>query len=296
MWPAVDNPGSCWVCGAASWRFLKPSDVGPELSSRQFAITDSHYGITGALNQCRDCGFVQSSELHDVQAFYEQLEDPEYVAGQKERALQAQKLLNLVARFRPGGRLVDVGAGSGILVEQALLRGYDAAGVEPSRWLCEQGRGRSLPLHLGTFPHPDISPGIDVVTLVDVLEHVSDPVGMLQRVREQLADDGVGLVVTPDVSSVAARLLGRRWWHYRIAHIGYFNRQTLVRALRRAGLEPLQVGRPGWYFSLRYLAERIQTYLPFFRVPQLPALDRWTVPLNLRDSLFVVFRKAGGPS
>lgn len=294
MKPVAENTGSCWVCGAASWKFLKSSDVGPDLSSHQFAITDSAYGTTGALNQCRECGFIQSSDLHDVQGFYEQLEDPDYVAGHKERALQAQKLLKLVARVRPGGRLVDIGAGSGILVEQALLQGYDATGVEPSTWLYEQGRSRSLPLHLGTFPHPDIPPGIDVVTLVDVIEHVSDPVGLLREIQEQLADDGVGLVVTPDVSSIAAKLLGKRWWHYRIAHIGYFNQQTLVRALRRAGLEPVQVGRPSWYFSLPYLAERIQAYLPFrIPVPKQSVFDQWTVPLNLRDSLFVIFRKSG---
>ena len=293
----VDSPGACWVCGAGKWRLIKPSDVVLELSSSDFAITDSRYGVTGALHLCGSCGFVQSSDVQDVQRFYEQLEDPGYVAGHKERSLQAEKLLDLVTPLKPGGRLVDIGAGSGILVEQALHRGYDAAGVEPSAWLCEQGCKRLLPLHLGTFPHPEIAPGIDIVTLVDVLEHVADPVGLLQLVRTQLADDGIGLVVTPDVGSIAARLLGRRWWHYRIAHIGYFNQQTLLRALRRAGLEPLRVGRPGWYFSLQYLVERVHAYLPaWVRLPPLPALDKWIVPLNLRDSLYVIFRKSGSPT
>ena len=202
-------------------------------------------------------------------------------------------LVDLVAAHKPAGRLVDVGAGTGILVEAALAGGYQAAGVEPSRWLCEQARLQRLPVHLGTFPHSDVPPGADIITLVDVIEHISEPVDLLRAIGSQLADDGIGLVVTPDVGSVAARLLGRRWWHYRIAHIGYFSRRTLLQALSRAGLEAVAVGRPGWYFSAGYLLDRVQAYLPFVaRLPRPAFIEKWTVPLNLRDSLFVVFRKA----
>lgn len=285
----------CWVCGSQSLHFFKASDIDTELTSQSFAITDSDYGRTGELYKCSECGFIQCTDIQNALSFYETLEDTEYEAGRAERALQARKLLEIVLSEKPRGRLVDIGAGSGILVEQARLLGYEAEGVEPSRWLQQQAASRGLPVHLGVFPHAAIERGIDVVTLVDVIEHVSNPVTILRQMCESMADNGIGLVVTPDVGSLAARLLGKRWWHFRFAHIGYFDKKTLLSALRHAGLESIHIGRPTWYFPGDYLLKRVNHYLPTFL--QFPVPSFWSkvaIPLNLRDSLYVLFRKRKG--
>ena len=36
------------------------------------------------------------------------------------------------------------------------------------------------------------------------------------------------VIVTPDIGSLAARIMGGRWWHYRVAHINFFNRRSLA--------------------------------------------------------------------
>lgn len=275
--------------------FFKTSDIDGQLTSQSFAITDSDYGHTGELYKCCDCGFLQCTDIQNALSFYESLEDTEYETGRAERALQARKLLKLVTAHKAFGRLVDIGAGSGILVEQALEIGYRAEGVEPSKWLQEQAASRNLPVHLGVFPHPAVTAGIDVVTLVDVIEHVSDPVGILKQMHIHMDDSGIGLVVTPDVGSFTARLLGKRWWHFRFAHIGYFNRHNLLLAIDRAGFEPVHIGRPRWYFAGDYLLERANSYLPqFMRIPVSAFWSRFVIPLNLRDSLYVIFRKKTG--
>lgn len=285
----------CWVCASARLILYKRSDVQTGLSSRSFAITDSDYGRTGELYRCQDCSFIQCTDIRNALSFYEQLEDKEYEDGRTERALQATKLLALVSQAKAHGRLVDIGAGSGILVEQAAALGYKAEGVEPSNWLRGQAIKRGLTVHLGVFPHPNVATDIDLVTLVDVIEHISEPVALLRSIRSYMADDGVGLVVTPDVSSVTARLLGKHWWHFRFAHIGYFDKKTLLLALARAGLEPIRVGRPSWYFAADYLLHRVNQYLPnFLRLPVAKFWGRFIIPLNLRDSLYVVFRKTPG--
>jgi len=284
---------SCWICGATPLHLVRPSSLSAPLSSRSFAITDSHYGTTAAIHRCDACGFLQCPEIPDVLSYYQQLEDPEYESGRAQRRLQARKLLEIARRHRPGGTLVDIGAGSGILVEEALAMGYRAEGIEPSRWLQERAQEHGLRVHLGVAPHPDVPGPFDVVALIDVLEHVSAPVELLRAGRDLLAPDGIGLVVTPDVHSLAARLMGRRWWHYRVAHIGYFGVETLTLALRTAGLEPIEIRRPGWVFPADYLVERTRTYLPRWLHPPNPAfLARVNVPLNLRDSLLAVFRRA----
>ena len=86
------------------------------------------------------------------------------------------------------------------------------------------------------FPTPS-SPGpFEVVTLIDVIEHVPDPVDLMRRIKSVMAPDGICVVVTPDVNSVAARLMGWKWWHFRAAHIGYFNKSTLGLGARDGGV------------------------------------------------------------
>jgi hypothetical protein len=54
----------------------RKSQLHGALTSKAFAITDAHYGVTGELRRCAACGFVQCTELDEVLRFYEQLEDP----------------------------------------------------------------------------------------------------------------------------------------------------------------------------------------------------------------------------
>lgn len=286
----------CWVCDSGDLVVAKPGNLASRLESAHFSITDSHYGTTGEIHRCRSCGFLLCPHMAEVLEYYQGLVDPAYEAGRPQRSLQARKLLEVVRRRKLSGRLLDIGAGSGMLVEQALRMGFRAEGVEPSKWLQTRATAHNLPVHLGTFPHPAAKGPYDVITLIDVIEHVPHPVQLLRSIRGSLSRDGLGVVVTPDVGSVAARLLGDKWWHFRIAHIGYFNRETLTMAARRAGLQPMGMLRPGWYFSADYLLERISRYLPFalpLRITK--PLRRITVPLNLRDSMLMIMTSDSNP-
>ncbi|MGZ8215998.1 class I SAM-dependent methyltransferase [Methylomagnum sp.] len=284
----------CWVCGANELVIERASSVKEVINVTNFRISDNQYGVTGALYRCKCCEFLECADFSEVQCFYECLEDPVYEEGRVQRGLQARRLLEILRRRKPTGRLVDIGAGSGILVEQAKSLGYDAEGVEPSRWLQQRASELGLNVHLGTFPHPEVNPGYDLVTFVDVIEHVANPVELLRAIAAGIAPDGIGLLVTPDVNSLVARMMGAKWWHFRIAHIGYFNCANLELALNRAGLTQLEVGRPSWYFSADYLVERLNYYLPKpLRLPIFDFMRHITIPLNLGDSLYVVFKKQG---
>ncbi len=282
----------CWLCQSNNLKIIKPSNIAGKVSSQAFAITDSTYGVTGELAKCQACGFILCTSLNDVLNFYENLEDPGYEQNRSERGLQAKKILAVVKKYKGSGSLLDIGAGSGILVEQALKMGFAAKGVEPSKWLQQKALEQKLPVSLGIFPHADLPGPFDVITLIDVIEHVSDPVGLLGDMAKALKPNGIIAVITPDVGALVPKILGFRWWHFRVAHIGYFNKKTLKLAASKAGLKPLYQGRAKWYFAGDYLLKRINTYLPkFLRLPAPKFLAKWTVPLNLGDSMFMVFKK-----
>ena len=295
----------CWVCGSDNVSPHKHGGIDRPLRPDDLRITDHRYGITLDLLRCRRCGFIfaEGDDLARLVSLYERLADDEYEQTQEPRRLQMRWLLDLGMRALPAARtLLDVGAAAGAFVVEAAETGLDAVGIEPSAPLVAAGHQlHGVDLVQGTLPHEALAGRtFDLVYLADVIEHVSDPLGMLAACRDMLAPRGVMVIVTPDAASVAARLLGRRWWHYRLAHVGYFTRPNLTRALRSAGMKPMRWVRAKWFFPAGYLAERLTNYLPLGPVNRLAErggllgrLYRRIVPLNLFDSWVVLARVAG---
>jgi 2-polyprenyl-3-methyl-5-hydroxy-6-metoxy-1,4-benzoquinol methylase len=283
----------CWVCNNEVLSFAKSSILKKEeLTSDFFAITDHTYGLTGELYRCDHCDFLQCIDFDNVLTFYENLCDPGYEASREERSLQAKKILLLIEKKISGKSLLDVGAGSGILVEQALSLGLDSFGIEPSKWLQEQATTKyQLPVSLGTLPHPSIDRTFDIITLIDVIEHVPNPKELIKVICNQMHEKSSLVIITPDVNSLIAKLLGWKWWHYRVAHIGYFTQTTLDLLMENLGLHRIYKSRPCWYFTAEYLLQRVNIYLPkFLQIPQMRIFKNITIPLNLGDSILSIYQ------
>lgn len=107
--------------------------------------------------------------------------------------------MKIVSRYKKAATLLDVGAGSGILVEEALELGFAAKGIEPSGSLQATAVQRGLPVTHGVLPNSEVAGPFEVVTLIDVIEHVPDPVDLMRRIKSVMAPDGICVVVTPDV-------------------------------------------------------------------------------------------------
>ncbi|MCH8311957.1 MAG: class I SAM-dependent methyltransferase [Nitrospinae bacterium] len=288
--PVLKN--GCWVCGGKDLNLFRKSKIKTGLTAQCFSITDNHYGETSAIYRCSSCDFRMCLEIGDPLNFYKDLVDEQYEMEAENRFLQASQILKVVRRFKPEGRLLDVGAASGIFVSQAIKMGYSAEGIDPSDWLCEQAGKRQVKVYKGVLPHPDIQNPYDIVMAIDVIEHVPKPLSFLKDITEVLADDGIAVIVAPNVKSLAAKIFGRHWWHYRVAHIGYFDKSTLNFVLKEAGLQPIFYGYPTWYFGLNLLIERINIYLPkFLQIKRRKFFEGITVPLNLYDSIFLIARK-----
>ncbi|MEM1113480.1 MAG: class I SAM-dependent methyltransferase [Pseudomonadota bacterium] len=281
----------CWACDSLNTSLLREGVDEAALVAADFRITDANYGSTGDIYQCADCGLRFCPTLGEVLHQYEAMDDPEYEATREQRLVQAR---NILKHFAPGEnpRLLDVGAGSGILVEAAGLAGFDAKGVEPSHNLADIAVSRGLPVLRGTLDDHSFDQPFGLVCLIDVLEHVTDPLALVGGLAEVMDDRSRAVIITPDVSSLLAKVLGRHWWHYRIAHVSYFDRKSAEVLLSRAGLEIESVNRPGWCLPADYLFNRVMSYLPAaLRVNPPSFLGRINIPLNLGDSLMLVCRK-----
>ena len=278
----------CWVCGMKNFYRVGGID-NLSLHSDKFKITDSDYGISLPRYKCYNCGFLQC-ETRNVIEFYENLKDKEYIDSANQRSLQFVKLLENVEHYIPvNGKILDIGTGSGIFLREAAKLGYSATGIEPSSFLAEVGKKEGLNIIHGTFPKDCPSEKYDAIFLTDVIEHIVDPLPMLEKLPDFLTPNGKVIVTTPDVSSIMAKIMGRRWWHYRIAHVGYYNKVTLEKIMNRAAMRLVKWYYAKWYFSSRYILERLTRYFPFIKPFIKFAPEDLMIPLNLFDSRLCIF-------
>jgi 2-polyprenyl-3-methyl-5-hydroxy-6-metoxy-1,4-benzoquinol methylase len=266
------------------------------------------------VRRCVACGFVWVSprlEDAELQALYDserywRSDSPRTVGygdyrGDARLYLRTfRRRLDRALRGGPhGGRALDVGCGAGYCLEVLAERGFDAYGVEVSETIAREAKARvgAGRVHAGTLETSPHSPeSFDLVTMWDVVEHVVDPRALLERTRRLLRPDGLLVLETQNVDSLFARLLGRRWHHYKHdEHLSHFAPATLSRLLQETGLrvDTLTPRFAGKYVSGEFIGERSG------RVH--PALTRVLQPLgrvgrrrglyvNLMDEILVLAR------
>lgn len=174
----------------------------------------------------------------------------------------AGRLRLIERRLGRRGRLLDVGCALGDFMVEAERAGWLAEGVELSEFAGARARARGLRVHVGELERSGLAAGsYDVITLYDTIEHLEDPVGTLREIRRLLVPGGLLHLVTPNVGCLQARLLGRRWYHYKPGeHLYYFSPPTLRQAIEASGLR-----WEGWavstsHVTVPYVLNRMRYY------------------------------------
>ena len=147
---------------------------------------------------------------------------------------------------RAGGRLLDVGCGSGHFVAGACALGWDASGIDTDAVAVAAGRSAGLPLSTTTLEEiAQTQPGsVDVVTMEHVLEHVPDPASFLRAARRVLRPSGTLWLATPNIDAAGHTRFGRAWKHLDPPrHLVIFSSAALEDQLRRAGFRDVQARR-----------------------------------------------------
>lgn len=153
---------------------------------------------------------------------------------------QRQRLIAQTRRAIAGGTLLDIGCGRGELLVEAR-RFYNCTGLEPSPIAAAEARRKGFAVIESTWEEATIaSETFDVVTLDAVLEHVVDPVRVLEKVRDVLRPRGVVAIKVPKLNGFSHRRHGREWNGFRVGyHLVMFDGKTLAAVLRRAGFTPV---------------------------------------------------------
>jgi len=268
------------------------------LSEDHIKITDSDYGKIWDLSRCDNCTHIFANPCPTqefIQSLYGETEDPLYQEEARGRSKNFKRILTILDKIHPGqGILFDVGAATGILLDISRERGWRVEGIEPSAWAVRTARDRyNLTILEGAFEAAQLPENhYSVVTMVDFIEHIPRPFDAISTAKKILLPGGTLCLVTPDINSLAARIMGKKWWHYRPGHLGYFSKQSLEFLLQRTGLHIIKMRKYSWTFSLHYLISRRSGLKFLLKNPVLASLwKKIPIKLILQDSFEIYAKK-----
>ncbi len=153
--------------------------------------------------------------------------------GYSRYIFQIEKLLS-----QRSGRLLDIGCASGLLLSRAVAQGWEAFGLDTSERLLEVALQRVPQASL--FPGPIESAGygsdyFDAVIALNLLEHLRDPVKLLEEVDRVLRPGGIFLFKTVRIDSIPARKRKMNWDHLKWpGHLIWYSKKSLDLVLQNA--------------------------------------------------------------
>jgi SAM-dependent methyltransferase len=188
------------------------------------------------------------------------------LAGRVKRRLDARGFRRVLGLLdHPGPSILDVGGGTGEIaagfVEQA---GAGARGtvVDIDAGSLEAARGRGLHGWQGRFEDFDPDERFDLILMLNLIEHVPDPVAVLAKARSLLSEGGLVWLQTPNFRALDARIFRRLNWsgYHCPRHFVLFSEAGLPAVLAQAGLGQVELrrtqGAPFWAGSVCGLRRR----------------------------------------
>ncbi|MFC1987022.1 class I SAM-dependent methyltransferase [Chloroflexota bacterium] len=228
----------CCLCGQNDFQLLSEKD---------------RYGLCHPVVICRDCGLVQANPRM-TQESYKQFYEIEYrklymwVDTPTDEFFKLrcehggeiyQYLTENLTRKIKGYFIVEVGCASGGVLQYFREKGNEIYGVDLDGEYIEFGRANyNLNLEVGTIDNViGLGRSPDIVIFSHVLEHLSEPISELRKLRLIMGDNSFLYIELPGNKNIARsyqrdflRLLTN-------SHVCYFNQTTLRNLLRKAGYE-----------------------------------------------------------
>jgi len=158
-------------------------------------------------------------------------------------------ILEFHAGQQPSIRFLDIGCGPGGLVAEAKRHGWNASGLEISRWALEKGRAEGLDIIEGTLQDARFAEAeFDMISMFDVLEHLPHPREAMSEVARVLKPNGTLVIETPNVEGFFVRnLYGAASDMVKPrAHICLYSPKTARRLLKEAGLAEVRLRLFPW--------------------------------------------------
>lgn len=267
---------TCLLCGSDQIEFFA------NVKSFGFPLNYDLCGNCGLVFQSPDASQAADPDFYaeTYRQIYQSTEEPtaKDLWVQERRALSLTKILNTL-NIDPPADILDIGASTGVLLH-AFQKAYGSAviGVEPGDAYRRHAEAGGITMFASVEDLLEDNPArFDLISMIHVLEHLPDPIGMLRVIRTKLLkESGILLLEVPNFYAHES---------YELAHLACYTPHTLQMVLRQAGYHVFFFHRHGFPRS-----SLLNLYLTLLAQP-LP--DDISLPPVTRDRMVGIKRRTG---
>lgn len=189
----------------------------------------------------------------------------------------------------PPSRILEVGSAHGGFLFLMGRAGFDATGIEMSPWLVNLAEDTfGVPMLLGPIEQQDLEArSLDGIVLMDVVEHLPDPVGTLRHCLGLLKPDGIIIIQTPEYEAgkTLAELQAAEspfLKHFSPEHLHLFSRESIRKLMSQLGAPHIQFEPAIFSFYDMFL---VASKVPLFPVAEEEVLAALTAKSGSRLTL-----------
>jgi SAM-dependent methyltransferase len=216
----------------------------------------------------------------------------DYLGAEPVLRREFARTVDYIRRFRPGGKLLELGCAYGFFLQEAR-RHYEVVGIELSADAAEYCHRMGLDVLQGSADEANLARigMVDVVALLDVIEHLPQPHETLALCTRHLNPGGIIVITTGDFGSTVARLAGTKW---RLMtppqHLWFFTAESLRRLSAGVGLAVEELDHPWKIVPISLIVFQLRRMLGIGRMA-ISTGSQMGLPVNLFDAMRVVLRK-----
>lgn len=141
----------------------------------------------------------------------------------------------ILRKVKAGSSVLEIGGGEGIFLDLLRESGYETQLIEPSKTASKRAEKRGLNVHHGYFQEVKLEKKFDVLCLGHVLEHIDNPMFVMNTLKGYLKPKGFILLTQTNINGFMPRFLRDQWYgwvpdqhftHFSLPGIKFLARQT----------------------------------------------------------------------
>lgn len=221
------------------------------------------------INKCTKCHTLFVENIPSLDELLAQYKKSDYyhlpIDSEERITFENRRRAKIINGFKATGTVLDIGCAKGSFLDEMKTYDYDTFGIEMSSVNAELCNAKGHNVYLGdldSFYKINMGKKFDIISCLDVLEHIHKPREFLLAIKSLLKDDGLLILSTPNFSGFISKLLGKRD-PYIIPpeHLNFFTKRGLSRLFKLTGFRVIKLNTFG-YLTENGLNRTILKYFP----------------------------------